>query len=146
MLSLVNTKTITAAWNPATDTLTLTGSDTVANYQNALRTVKYLNTSANPNVATRTVSFQVIDALFLSNTVTRGLTVKAVNDPPALSGVETKPLTYMAGSPAANITSSTAVTEVDSSLLTGATIKIATGYKKGQDVLVFADTATITGM
>ena len=48
VLLFVNTAGITGTWNAATGTLTLAGSDTVANYQAALRAVKYQNTSANP--------------------------------------------------------------------------------------------------
>ena len=145
VLSLVNTKTIAGTWDQATGTLTVTGSDTVANYQKALRAVKYRNTSVNPNTAVRTVSFQVSDGVVTSNTMMRGLTVNAVNDPSVLSGIETTTLAYVAGSPAAEITSSTAVTDVDSNLLTGATIRIASGYRKGQDSLMFDGLGAITG-
>ena len=61
VLSFTNTATITGTWNAANGTLTLAGSDTVANYQAALRAVKYQNTSDNPSAATRTVSFKVSD-------------------------------------------------------------------------------------
>ncbi len=65
VLSFINpasfTANITGTWNATTGTLTLTGSDTVANYQAALRAVKYQNTSQNPSALTRTVSFTVND-------------------------------------------------------------------------------------
>ena len=41
--------------------LTLTGTATVAQYQAALRSVQYDNTSDNPNTAARTVTFVVND-------------------------------------------------------------------------------------
>ena len=44
------------------DTLTLSGTATVAEYQNALRAVTYENTSDDPSTATRTVTFQARDA------------------------------------------------------------------------------------
>jgi hypothetical protein len=72
-------------FNPATGTLTLTGTSTAANYQAALRDVRYANTSDNPVTAARTISFQVDDGGAvdnLSNTVSRALTVTPVNDPP----------------------------------------------------------------
>ena len=49
VLSFTNTGTITGNWNAATGTLTLSGSDTVANYEAALRSVKYANTSETPS-------------------------------------------------------------------------------------------------
>src|SRR5262249_55086803 len=39
---------ITASYNPATETLTLTGSDTLAHYQQVLDTVTFNSTSPNP--------------------------------------------------------------------------------------------------
>src|SRR5205085_10424227 len=68
-----------------TGTLTLTGSDTVAHYQSALRSVKYFNTSDNPSTASRTVSWQVDDGGSvnnLSNVATSTINVVAVNDAP----------------------------------------------------------------
>ena len=82
VLSFTNTASITGTWTAATGTLTLTGSDTVANYQAALRAVKYQNTSDNPSGLARTVSFTVNDGTANSNTVTRNITVAAVNDGP----------------------------------------------------------------
>jgi hypothetical protein len=51
--------------------MTLTGNDTVANYQKALRAVKYQNTAANPSKATRTVTFQVSDGQKPSKSLSR---------------------------------------------------------------------------
>ncbi|PIW31258.1 MAG: hypothetical protein COW30_00110, partial [Rhodospirillales bacterium CG15_BIG_FIL_POST_REV_8_21_14_020_66_15] len=77
---------ITGTYNPATGVLTLTGADTVANYEAALRAVTYQNTNTgNPDVTPRTVSFQVDDGAAagnLSNVATATVTVTAVNDAP----------------------------------------------------------------
>lgn len=70
-LAFTNTPNITGVFNPATGVLTLTGTDTVANYQAALRSVTYVSTSQNP--ATRTISFQATDGVYSSNTVTRNV-------------------------------------------------------------------------
>ena len=55
ILSFVTIGAISGSFNAATGTMTLTGTDTLANYQAALRTVKYSNTSNSPSVAPRTV-------------------------------------------------------------------------------------------
>ena len=68
VLSFVSTANITGIWDAGTGAMTLTGSDTLANYQRALRAVKYQNTSANPNTDMRTVTFLVSDG---SKTATR---------------------------------------------------------------------------
>lgn len=82
VLAFTNTVNITGTWTPATGTLALSGTDTVSNYQAAIRAVTYQNTSENPNTSTRTVSFTITDGTSNSNTVTRNITVTAVNDAP----------------------------------------------------------------
>jgi len=106
VLSFTNFGGITGSFNASTGTMTLTGTATLANYQTALRSVKYSNTSDDPSTATRTISFQVDDgdaSNNLSNIINSTLTVTAVNDPPtafAFSGLPAQagiPITYPAG-------------------------------------------------
>jgi VCBS repeat-containing protein len=77
---------ITGTWDATTRVLTLSGTATVAQYQAALRTVGYVNSSDNPSTATnRTIEFQVNDgaaANNLSTIVTRTVQVTPVNDAP----------------------------------------------------------------
>ncbi|MBE9102917.1 tandem-95 repeat protein, partial [filamentous cyanobacterium LEGE 07170] len=53
---------ITASYDPDTGVLTLTGPDTLANYQQVMRSVTYESTSETPTATTRTVTWQVTDA------------------------------------------------------------------------------------
>ena len=55
MLAFADTGTITGSWDAVTGTLTLTGTDTLANYETALRSVTYQNASDDPSTLTRTV-------------------------------------------------------------------------------------------
>ncbi len=71
-------------------TLTLSGSATVAQYQAALRSITYQNTSDNPNTTSRAVNFTVNDGSTNSNTVARTITLTASNDAPT----QTLPATY----------------------------------------------------
>jgi len=73
---------ITASYDSATGVLSLSGTDTVAAYQQVLRSVTYQNTSENPSTATRTVIFEVSDGVSESALATRQITVVAVNDAP----------------------------------------------------------------
>ncbi|QDT04437.1 Pentaxin family protein [Rubripirellula lacrimiformis] len=73
---------ITGSWDQSTGTLTLSGSDSVANYQSALRSVRYANISDDPSTDTRTVSFIVNDGDSDSTTYTREINITAVNDLP----------------------------------------------------------------
>ena len=82
ILSFTNTSNITGSFNTANGTLTLTGTDTVANYQAALRTVQYANTSSSPNTAIRTVTFSANDGTSNVGSATKTITVL---NPPIIS-------------------------------------------------------------
>ncbi|MEZ5652839.1 MAG: DUF4347 domain-containing protein [Burkholderiaceae bacterium] len=145
VLAFTNTANITGSWNAATGVLTLSGADTPAAYQGALRSVTYQNTSDDPSAATRTVSFTVDDGGLPSNTVTRDVAVTAVNDAPALTGLEGAPLTYTENDPATAITTTLTVADPDSPTLASASVSISVNYVNGEDVLAFTNTANITG-
>jgi 5-hydroxyisourate hydrolase-like protein (transthyretin family) len=85
VLSFADQNGITGNWDAMTGTMKLTGSSTKANYETALKNVKYSNTSNNPDIATRTVSFVVNDGELNSNTGTGMITVTSVDDPPVVS-------------------------------------------------------------
>ncbi|WP_249140371.1 beta strand repeat-containing protein [Bradyrhizobium manausense] len=85
VLGFTNQNGITGSYNSGTGVLTLTGSSSLANYQAALRSVTYSNSSDNPSGATRTISYQVDDgqtANHASNIVTSTTAVTPVNDAP----------------------------------------------------------------
>ncbi|MCY4780333.1 MBG domain-containing protein, partial [Sphingobacterium sp. UT-1RO-CII-1] len=77
---------ITAAlYNSATGLLTLSSAGATANlaqWQAALRAVKYSNSSQNPSTANRTISFKVHDSGQESVAATKTVSVIAVNDAP----------------------------------------------------------------
>ncbi|BAY76729.1 hemolysin-type calcium-binding region [Nostoc linckia NIES-25] len=124
--------------------LTLTGSATVANYQTALRSVTYQNTSDNPSTATRTISFIVNDGSLNSSTVTRNINITAVNDAPVVTATNT-PLAYTENDPAKVIDSGLMVTDVDSANLNGATVSISSGFVGVEDILGFTAQNGISG-
>ncbi|MBL1201316.1 MAG: hypothetical protein FWK04_20105 [Nostoc sp. GBBB01] len=75
---------ISATYNTTTGILTLSGTDTLANYQKVLRTVTYNNTAATPNTTARIIQFVVDDGQAHSNTskvttTTLNLTVTPLN-------------------------------------------------------------------
>ena len=80
-LAFTNQLGITGNYNSGTGVLTLTGTTTVANYQTALRTVTYQNSSDNPTTS-RTVTFTASDGISTAGSATRGITITAVNDAP----------------------------------------------------------------
>ncbi len=66
--------------------LSLSGSDTVANYQTVLRTVRYLNSSTAPSEVARSINFVANDGSDNSNVATSVVTVIGVNTIPSFTG------------------------------------------------------------
>ncbi|MCE2908874.1 MAG: putative Ig domain-containing protein [Burkholderiaceae bacterium] len=76
---------ITQSWDEDGKVLTLSGTTSVANYQAALRSVTFSNSSQSPSTATRTLAFVVDDGNGPSLAATREVKVVAVNDAPTLA-------------------------------------------------------------
>jgi len=81
-LAFTDQSGISGSWSASTGVLSLTGLAAVSDYQAALASVTYSNSSDTPNTGTRTVSFSVNDDVFTSNIASRSITVSAVNDAP----------------------------------------------------------------
>jgi VCBS repeat-containing protein len=71
---------MTGTFDAALGVLTLTGEATVADYQNALRSVAYENTDDELSAGTRTVSFHVNDGMALSNVTSAAIVVSTVDE------------------------------------------------------------------
>ncbi|GEM_PF-2156852 len=82
VLNFVDQKGITGNYDSLTGVLTLAGSATKADYEAALKSVTYLNSSENPSTAERTITFAVDDGNVSSNVGTATVSVTAVNDAP----------------------------------------------------------------
>jgi hypothetical protein len=79
---------ITASYDAGTGVLTMTSAGaaaTLAQWQAALRSVTFSNSSDAPSTASRTVSFVVNDGQDNSTTATKIVSVTAVNDAPQIS-------------------------------------------------------------
>ncbi len=87
VLAFTNQLGITGSWDSGTGILTLSGSATVANYQTALRSITYQNTSDNPTLSVRSVSFTVGDGTLSSTAATREVQVVAWGDAPETNDV-----------------------------------------------------------
>ena len=144
VLSFTNTPNITGTWDPTTGTMTLTGTgtDTLADYQAALESVTYTDTSSSPTAGLQTVSFQVDDYTDQSNVVTRQI---GVDSGPVLTGIESIPLSYVQGQPATQLSANITVSDLQSATLAEATVTISGDYQSGEDLLSFSNTPLITG-
>ena len=138
---------ITGGWNSSTGVLTLTGSASLANYQAALRSVLYYNTSVIPSTLARTVRFVANDGGSVNNlsaAATRTITVTAVNQPPVVTATAGA-ISYLQGAGAVAIDPGITVSDVDNTTLAGATVTISGNYAGGADALGFANQNGIAG-
>ena len=85
-LSFTDQNGISGVWDSGSGTLTLSGTATVANYQAALQSITFYNSSDQPSLLTRTVQWTVNDGVTDSVSVTRNIVMNAVNDTPSVSG------------------------------------------------------------
>ncbi len=69
--------------------LKLSGTDTIANYQQVLRTVRYNNSSDNLDTTARVITFVANDGTDDSNVGTTTVTMVAVNDNPTITSSAT---------------------------------------------------------
>ncbi|WP_046157988.1 DUF4347 domain-containing protein, partial [Chromobacterium vaccinii] len=142
---------ISASYNSGTGVLTLTSSGataTLAQWQAALRAVKYTDSAVTPNSATRTISFQVADGSSNSSTaVTRTVTVADTDQTPiaTASGGSTA---FTAGDNATStpvaVDSGITVSDLDNTTLASATASITGNFHSGEDVLSFTNTSAVT--
>ncbi len=150
-LAFAGTGDITGAF--AGGTLTLTGDAGLEEYQVALRSVTYQNTSDNTAPSTRTIDFTVTTGdgdLTGSRTINL---VPATNQAPVLAALSAPVVANVANvdssgnvQPVSIISSAieTLITEVDSDQLGQAIVTIDDGRIDG-DVLAFTEQAGITG-
>jgi len=136
---------ITGSFDSATGTLTLTGTASVADYETALQSVTYVNTSNNPSTLTRTVEFTADDGDSISNLVSRAISVTPLNNAPVITGIETTPVNYLENSPPIQLTNTIALTDPDDTQIQSATVAVSSNYTASEDTLVFSNQSGITG-
>src|SRR5262249_11369180 len=133
-----------------TETLTLTGADTFANYQAALDEVAF-SAGENPNdfgsKPTRTVTWTVGDDSVGGNsigTATPTIGITNINDPPTLSNVATGSggtVKWTEESAAVTLSNALTVTDPDNLKLASATVSINGGTFVGDSDVLAANTS-----
>ncbi len=122
--------TYTVTETAGTISIALTGSATKAIYADFIETIKFQNSSENPNTTARTINVTVSDGTNSSNTAVATITVTSVNDAPALdldgSAAGTGyAVTYTENGTAVAIADTDlAIGDVDNTTLTGAAITL----------------------
>ena len=142
---------ITGNYNSGTGVLTLSGTASVAQYQEILRSVTFANTSGEPNnngtTPSRTVTWAVTDANSdgvgaQTATQTRNLSVNAVNASPIMTAGSS--LSYVEKANASVIDNTITLTDADDTQMSGATVTISAGLTDG-DALGFSTQNGISG-
>ena len=138
---------ITASYNSTTETLSLTGSDTLAHYSQVLDSVTFTSTSGNPTdfgaFPTRTVTWVVNDgsASFNQSTArTETINIIANNQPPTLTGVAAS-ASFTEESAAATLSGNVTVSDPDDTTLANATVSITGGKFAGDGDVLATSTA-----
>ncbi|MCT7967866.1 hypothetical protein NG799_16115 [Laspinema sp. D1] len=146
VLSATTVGNITASYSNGI--LTLSGTDTRANYQQVLRSLTYNNTAVSPNPLARTIEFTVNDGSTSSPVATTTLNI-GPNTPPALdlnggaAGIDYG-ATFNAGMGAVAVvdSSSLTVTDVNNPSLSSATATITNLLDGGAESLGATTTGT----
>ncbi len=113
-LYFTNQNNITGAYDSNTGILTLSGTDTIENYQTALRSIIYDNSNSNPDTTTRVVEFRMKDSAGnLTSLYTKNIVIEeptSINQAPSFTTIN--PITTSEN----NTTVSTAIQAVDTSV------------------------------
>jgi hypothetical protein len=120
----------------SSDTLTISGTGSLAAYADALRGVTYENLSTAPTESTRTVAFQVTDAGgAASSAPTQAIAVSGLDDDAPLLQLDGADLAYTEGDGAVAVSPSATLTDNDNTTVASGSVTIGSGYASGQDFL-----------
>ncbi len=123
---------ITASWDAATRTLTLSGAATIDQYEQALKAVTFSTTEGG---LPRGLSVSLVDDAGVASLVPGAAVVTVIGLPPGILTVGT-PIFTLGKSPV-KVLSSVTITDLDSDELSEATVKILTAGK-AEDVLSYS--------
>ncbi|PTY02109.1 hypothetical protein DB347_24620 [Opitutaceae bacterium EW11] len=142
---------VTGSYNAGTGVLTLTSSGataTLAQWQAALRSVTYSNSSDAPDTTSRTIGFAVNDGNVTSTTATKTVSITAVNDSPVV-GTSGGSTSFQEGN---NISSTPVavdgaltVSDADNTTLSSASVAITGNFQSAEDILAFTNDGSTMG-
>jgi len=141
---------VTASYNAATETLVLSGVDTLAHYGQVLDSVTFASGSLNSTVygadPTRTITWSANDGTTRGVPTMTTVNIAPINDPPTVSSVATS-VAYTEQAAAVTLSGGLSALDPDNLTLANATVKIIGGTFAGDgDVLGFSVAGTaITG-
>ncbi|WP_167383676.1 DUF4347 domain-containing protein [Bordetella genomosp. 12] len=143
---------ILGVYNASTGVLSLTsagGTATLAQWQAALRSVKYIDAAATPTTATRTISFTVSDGSNTSTALTRDVTVTATDQTPVIRSGSSGSASFVSGDNAQStpivVDGGIVLSDLDNTTLGSASVIVGSGFQPGEDVLGFVNDGATMG-
>jgi hypothetical protein len=142
---------VTGSYDAATGVLTLSGTDTLANYQTVLRSLTYVTANEDPTdnatKLTRVLTYSTTDANSdnvgaATGTTTKTINITPSNDKPVVTAGAT--LAYAENDAATAIDGTITVNDADDTQITGATATISAGLTTG-DLLAVTTQNGISG-
>jgi len=121
------------------NSLMLSGEASIVAYTEALKNIRYINNSENPDTLVKRVDFQISDTENgSSNSASVYLQIEAIDDPLMLVGLESTVLNWLPGNEPKAISQTLSIVDVDNDSLTSAVISFTDDtYRLGQDSLLF---------
>jgi len=144
-LTFVDQSNITGSYDSSTGVMTLTGIASISDYQSALHSITYHNTTDTPSTLPRTISFEVNDGDLNSNILSRDISLVSVNDAPILSNIESSSVIYTENNAPVIISSSILLNDIDDAMIESAEVSISSNFIAGEDHLTFVDQLGISG-
>ena len=134
---------LSVSWDGANASLTISGTGTVAAYEAVLRTVVYGNSANSPNTASRTIRFEIDYGGTNLTTKTIGSNVVvSFLTPNRMSKNATTTMNYYVKSSPVTVDASVTVSGPS---LSGAYVKIVSGFDAGKDALSVTDVGSLSG-
>jgi hypothetical protein len=140
-LAFAGTQFISGSFDATTGILTLSGYDTMDNWNAALQSVTFNYSGSVVTNPTRTITFKADDGLVLSNRPTRTINIQGpVASPPIVTGTSGTPVAWTealppASAPVVTIAPGLTITDGSTGQLTSATVTISQNFSSGEDVL-----------
>ena len=120
--------------------MTLQGTTTVANYQAAMATITYENSSMAPDTTPRQVTWVVNDGMSDSAAETTTINIVSVNAAPVITAGGT--LGYTEGDGTVTVEAGFDLTDADGDMMQAATVAITGGFVDVEDVLAYSGSLT----
>jgi CSLREA domain-containing protein len=140
-LLVTDSRGLTVNWNSLTGMISINGNASLSTYEAVIRSVQYQNISQSVTEGTRNFVLEASDAVLTSTTISKSISVIAVNDAPIVSaGILTS---FTENSSAVSIFPELILSDIDSQTISGATLKISANYLAASDFLSMLNTANI---